>query len=143
MAALAIPITTFLNNGDVSTAQAVIAGGLLFGSGAASTALWYYSRRYVGEMALSQSPHKNTVRFSVLDFWGNRENKDVDVRDVVPPLQGLAPVAATAVAAQPFLPLAVVGDRQYILSLKYGRVVHGDLLRNVLDGTLAVKDEKK
>lgn len=39
---------------------------------AGSCCLWYYSRRYVGEMSL-MLPDAQRVRFSVLDFWGNRE----------------------------------------------------------------------
>lgn len=37
-----------------------------------SYCIWYYSGRYVGELALLL-PGRTTVRFSVLDFWGNRE----------------------------------------------------------------------
>ncbi len=32
----------------------------------------YYSRRYVGELSLLL-PEKDVLRFSTLDFWGNRE----------------------------------------------------------------------
>jgi len=46
--------------------------GLAGGMVAASYCLWYYSRRYVGEMALLL-PDLQVVRLSVLDFWGNRE----------------------------------------------------------------------
>lgn len=42
------------------------------GAGAASAALWYYSRRYVGEMALV-GPNLNHIQLSVVDFWGSRE----------------------------------------------------------------------
>lgn len=53
-----------------------MAGALVVGAGAASGALWYYSRRYVGELALlpSGAPGQPPrLRLSVLDFWGNRE----------------------------------------------------------------------
>lgn len=53
--------------GDVFALTA-LAGGMV----AASCCLWYYSRRYVGEMSLLL-PDRQRVRFSVLDFWGNRE----------------------------------------------------------------------
>lgn len=49
----------------------VMAASLVIGCAAASTALWYYSRRYVGELSLL--PAKQKACFSVLDFWGNRE----------------------------------------------------------------------
>lgn len=37
--------------------------------------VWYYSRRYVGDMSLMM-PNAQRVRFSVLDFWGNREVRE-------------------------------------------------------------------
>jgi hypothetical protein len=162
VAALAVPMATFLSGGDVSTTQAVVSGALIVGSGIVSTALWYYSRRYIGEMALltKTNPKNNTsapaaaaiasssisssrsvpslpkVRFSVLDFWGNREDVDIDVYDLVPPLKGLVPSVAAAVASEPFLPLTASGDRQYILSLRYGTVVDKELLKSLLNGSL-------
>lgn len=67
---------TFMATGSVATTQAVMAGALVVGAGVASGALWYYSRRYVGELALLPSADPGQpprVRLSVLDFWGNRE----------------------------------------------------------------------
>lgn len=58
--------------GVVSGLQIGVAGALLLGCGVASTTLWYYSRRYVGELALYHS-RPGTATFSVLDFWGNRQ----------------------------------------------------------------------
>ena len=46
--------------------------GLALGCVVTSYCIWYYSGRYVGEMALLL-PERSSVRFSVLDFWGNRE----------------------------------------------------------------------
>jgi hypothetical protein len=66
---------------------------LAAGCVAGSASLWYYSRRYVGELALLTLPPPppagtppagtsveslrgrpaRAVRLSVLDFWGNRE----------------------------------------------------------------------
>jgi len=167
VAALAVPMATILRGGEVSPTQAVVAGALLVGSGIVSTALWYYSRRYVGELALltktqkkkngtaasastTDSATKSTavgpraavppkVRFSVLDFWGNREDVDIDIDGLVPPLRGLEPPVATAVALEPFLPITASGDRQYILSLRYGTVVDKELLKALLDGSLEEK----
>ena len=56
--------------------QVVMAAGLVVGAGVASTTLWYYSRRYLGELSLLPSGTAGQpprLRFSVLDFWGNRE----------------------------------------------------------------------
>ena len=49
-----------------------MAGALLLGCGVASTTLWYYSRRYVGELAL-HAGCPGAATFSVLNFWGGRE----------------------------------------------------------------------
>jgi hypothetical protein len=76
IAALAVPINTFLATGSVAGTQVVMASALVVGAGAASSALWYYSRRYVGELALlfpHQPEQPPRLRISVLDFWGNRE----------------------------------------------------------------------
>ena len=75
IAALAVPINTFLATGSLASTQAVMAGALVVGAGVASSTLWYYSRRYVGELALvaKQPGQPPLVRLSVLDFWGNRE----------------------------------------------------------------------
>lgn len=149
IAALAVPITTFLSTGDVGPMQAVIATALVVGSGAASTALWYFSRRYVGELSLlipkgtiaaaagqegAAFPGPRLVRFSVLDFWGNREDVDVDAAEIVPPLAGLPPAAVRALAAEPALPVHVTGDRKLILSLRYGHIVDGPALKALLEG---------
>jgi hypothetical protein len=63
---------------DEAATTAHIAGmtGLAVGMAVVSCCLWYYSRRYVGEMALLM-PDAQRVRFSVLDFWGNREVRRV------------------------------------------------------------------
>lgn len=171
VAALIVPLTTFLSTGEVSSLQTVIATSLVIGSGAASTTLWYYSRRYVGELALlvpkpaptpplppatttssssKEFPSQSSsnipdvskaliepkVRFSVLDFWGNRENVDVALREVVPPLGELPPAAAALVASEPFLPISVSGDRQYIVSLRFGIIMDKERLKALLEGKL-------
>lgn len=57
---------------DFSFGDVMALGGLGLGCAAASACLWYYSRRYVGELSLLP-PNRCVARFSVLDFWGNRE----------------------------------------------------------------------
>ena len=65
---------------------------------AGSCCLWYYSRRYVGEMAV-MLPDAQRVRFSVLDFWGNREVREG---------QGVRRILMAAAAVpQPALLLAI------------------------------------
>ena len=56
--------------GSVSGIQMVMASSLILGCGFASTTLWWFSQRYIGELSL-MGPH--LLRFSVLDFWGNRQ----------------------------------------------------------------------
>ena len=60
--------------GTVSGTQVVVASSLLVGCGVVSTALWFFSRRYLGEIAVLQAPGSQPqLQFSTLDFWGNRE----------------------------------------------------------------------
>ncbi|GIL72622.1 hypothetical protein Vretimale_4322 [Volvox reticuliferus] len=47
-------------------------GALAVGCVVTSYCIWYYSGRYVGELSLLL-PERRVLRFSVLDFWGNRE----------------------------------------------------------------------
>lgn len=51
---------------------------IVFGSWVAATALWFYSRRYIGELALIGA-QKRIVRLSVMDFWGNREVRSMRI----------------------------------------------------------------
>lgn len=55
-----------------------VLGALITGCGIASASLWYFSRRYLGEISLDEERHPGRACFSVLDFWGNRE---VTVKD--------------------------------------------------------------
>jgi hypothetical protein len=73
------------------------------GAGAASGALWYYSRRYVGELSLTHAGRG--VRISTLDFWGRREATRVPRADVVPPLRDATRAQLAQAAAAPVLPL--------------------------------------
>ncbi|BDA42295.1 hypothetical protein COCOBI_03-1820 [Coccomyxa sp. Obi] len=143
VAALAIPINTFLVQGSVSSIQAVMATALVVGCGAASVTLWYYSRRYVGELSLRLRPGggKPLVCFSVLDFWGNREDNLVAPERLIPPLQGCSPTELRQIAEQTLLPIDVEGDRQYILSLRHGHLVNKQRLMEVLKGSL-IKEDK-
>lgn len=138
IAALAIPVNTFLATGSVASTQAVMASALVVGAGVASGALWYYSRRYVGELALlpGRAGAPPRLRLSVLDFWGNREDNDVPLGRLVAPLAELPEAAAAAALRDPLLPVDVEGDRQYFLSLRYGRVEQPALLRALLRGQL-------
>ncbi len=60
----------------MSSIQMVMASALVLGCATASVTLWYFSRRYVGELSLLRGGppgRPSRLCFSVLDFWGNRE----------------------------------------------------------------------
>ncbi|KAL0031542.1 hypothetical protein WJX77_006181 [Trebouxia sp. C0004] len=107
IAALAIPINTFLMEGSVSGIQMVMASSLILGCGFASTTLWWFSQRYIGELAL-MGPH--LLRFSVLDFWGHRQDSIVALERVVPPLKYCTKEELHNLAEQPMIPLNVEGQ---------------------------------
>lgn len=65
-----VPSNESAVQGDVSSIQMVMATALVIGCGVASTTLWWFSQRYVGEMSLVGP---NELCFSVLDFWGHRQ----------------------------------------------------------------------
>ena len=74
--------------GSVSSIQTVMATALVVGCATASVTLWYFSRRYVGELSLLRGEPGRPSRlcFSVLNFWGNREvsniTSDVSVKAI-------------------------------------------------------------
>ena len=64
--------------GTVSATQLATMAALLSGCGVASTTLYFFSRRYIGELSLlpgaSPGLHDSSkVLISTLDFWGNRQ----------------------------------------------------------------------
>ncbi|KAK9817066.1 hypothetical protein WJX72_009013 [[Myrmecia] bisecta] len=87
VAALVVPINTWLVEGSVGGLQVALASWLLLGCGMASSTLWYYSSRYVGELSLVVRDGKPHLCFSVLDFWGHRQNNIVPASQLIPPLQ--------------------------------------------------------
>ncbi|KAK9835227.1 hypothetical protein WJX81_007269 [Elliptochloris bilobata] len=115
VAGLAIPINSFLGEGEVTGVQVLLAGLLVVGSGVASTTLWFFSQRYVGELAAlppAAPGGAERLRFSVLDFWGNRQEHVVRAADVIPPFEGLERGAAKELAGQgrPSMLLLLTGE---------------------------------
>ncbi|DBA91034.1 TPA: hypothetical protein ACH3X2_004232 [Trebouxia sp. C0005] len=139
IAALAIPINTFLMEGSVSGIQMVMATSLILGCGFASTTLWWFSQRYIGELSLV-GPH--LLRFSVLDFWGHRQDSIVPVARVVPPLKYCTKEELHVLAEQPMIPLNVEGDRQYLISLRHGLLVDKQRLFQILEGTFRTDSDR-
>jgi len=54
--------------------------------------------------------------------------------EVIPPLEGLGRRAAAALADRPFVPITVAGDRQFFVSLRYGRVLDRPRMLRLLTG---------
>ena len=117
-----------------SLVAAAVAAGL--GSAACGAATQYYASRYVGELALTRDGR--ALRVSTMDFWGNRVDEDFDVATrVTPPLAGLTREDLEALASRAFVPLDVVGARQFVVSLRHGELVDRERLFDVLSGGAA------
>ncbi|GFR41397.1 hypothetical protein Agub_g2076 [Astrephomene gubernaculifera] len=108
-------------------------GALAVGCVVTSYCIWYYSGRYVGEMSLLL-PDRNRVRFSVLDFWGNREDNDVPLEQVVAPWRNRSVAEVRAQAKQALMPVEVKGDRQYYISVPHGYILEKEVLQKLLYG---------
>lgn len=136
IAALAVPINTFLAEGSVSAIQMVMATSLIIGCGVASTTLWWFSQRYIGEMSLVMP---NRLCFSVLDFWGNRQDTLVSIDQLIPPMQRMSQKEKAELIHQTIFPLDVSADRQYLISLRHGILVDRPKLEEILtEGRLSV-----
>lgn len=61
------------SQGRMSGMQVILATSLLIGCAAASLALYFYSRRYVGQLQYLPDAVEPRLCFSVLDFWGHRQ----------------------------------------------------------------------
>ncbi|WIA39188.1 hypothetical protein OEZ86_005313 [Tetradesmus obliquus] len=106
-----------------------LAGGMVAGS----YCLWYYSRRYVGEMSLLL-PERRHVRFSVLDFWGNREDNDVPL-DAIQTFAGVRPKEVSRITSQLLFPLTVTGDRQYYFNnIHESHILEPEIFFGILKG---------
>jgi hypothetical protein len=158
-----------IKHGSASGLDTLIAAGLLTGSFMAAATLWFYSRRYLGELSLLSYPsnsssnnnNNNTIgintssppsspsppsppsspsiklKLSVMDFWGKREDVEVDIARLIPPFKKLPLETARQIATTDVLmPLKVQGDRQYIISLRYGHIVDMDVLWKLMEGKL-------
>ncbi|GLC35947.1 hypothetical protein PLESTB_000522100 [Pleodorina starrii] len=108
-------------------------GALAVGCVITSYCIWYYSGRYVGEMSLLL-PERRLVRFSVLDFWGNREDNDVPLEQLVAPWRNRSVAEVRSQARQALMPLEVAGDRQYYISVPHGHVLQKEVLQKILYG---------
>eukprot|EP00898_Chlorokybus_atmophyticus_P007115 jgi/Chlat1/7404/Chrsp6S07429 len=134
VAALALPIALYVQQGNLPLSTWLGVGAVVSGAGAASFALWFYSRRYVGELALLP-PDYRKAKFSTLDFWGRREDLIVDTSAIVPPFKGLTQQDLQHAAQQVFIPASVLNQRQFLMSLRLGHLHDKDALFKLLNGT--------
>ena len=169
MASIILPLATFLHSGSLDDSSSLLAtdvlmhedpasseqqtthnvllnrvtaGGVFVGCTAAAASLWFFSRRYVGEISIvslrgdtsiSSSPSYR-IRISSLDFWGNRQDCDFVPEDLVPPFRGMSKASIAEQARQHFFPLETRDGQQYILSIRYGDVVDKQGFMDVLTG---------
>jgi hypothetical protein len=64
------------------------------------------------------------------------QDTDVPLQALIPPLQHLPEAGRRAMLQEPLLPVDVEGDRQYFLSVRYGRLVDPAALHALLRGQL-------
>lgn len=140
VSALALPLWSASASGKVIQVGGGTAGLLVVGSVIGASTLWFFSRRYLGELSLiryePENPGLSVIRVSALDFWGHREDVDVSVHQIVPPFRGLSAAGVSELVNRPCFPLEI-GDsnRQYIMSLRYGIIENRQLLQKLLYGT--------
>jgi hypothetical protein len=108
------------------------------GASACTGALFFYSSRYVGELALL--PHGG-VLVSTFDIWGSRADVLVRRADLLPPFEHLSEAERRSAAQLVILPLTV-GDRQFILSPRFGEIVDGKALYSFLCGLGDIKGDE-
>ncbi|KJE93135.1 hypothetical protein CAOG_03967 [Capsaspora owczarzaki ATCC 30864] len=114
----------------IAVASAAATGGVLVGL---SLAL----RRYVGELALNLST--NEMRVATLSFWGRRVNQVYPAGAVIP-----QPFASSlgALTTKALHPMQLFSEtRPFLLSVRYGRVVHPGLFLQLLRGELPAASE--
>jgi hypothetical protein len=79
---------SLLAAGDLSPTDALLLGALTTGCAGSAFSLWYYSSRYVGELALPLPLKRRILRVSALDFWGNRADCEFDARRLAAVVRG-------------------------------------------------------
>ncbi|PNH01463.1 hypothetical protein TSOC_012647, partial [Tetrabaena socialis] len=131
--ACAMLASVALTTSDPDPMDLAAVGALAVGCIVTSYCIWYYSGRYVGEMSLLL-PERRVVRFSVLDFWGNREDNDVPLERLKAPWRGCSVGEVRAQVQQALMPVEVPGDRQYYISVPHGYLLQKEVLQKVLYG---------
>eukprot|EP00199_Chlamydomonas_sp_CCMP681_P003190 CAMPEP_0119105256 /NCGR_PEP_ID=MMETSP1180-20130426/3276_1 /TAXON_ID=3052 ORGANISM="Chlamydomonas cf sp, Strain CCMP681" /NCGR_SAMPLE_ID=MMETSP1180 /ASSEMBLY_ACC=CAM_ASM_000741 /LENGTH=170 /DNA_ID=CAMNT_0007090265 /DNA_START=252 /DNA_END=761 /DNA_ORIENTATION=+ len=107
---------------------------ILVGCVVTSYCVWFYSGRFVGELSLLL-PERRIARFSVLDFWGNRQDVDVPVERIEPPFKGHSVAEVRELAGSTLMPINVSGERQFYISVRHGKLLQKDALQKVCYGS--------
>ncbi|MEW5309530.1 MAG: hypothetical protein WDW38_001415 [Sanguina aurantia] len=77
---------------------------------------------------------RRVARFSVLDFWGNRQDNDIDITRIDPPFRHRSIGQVKALTAQALMPLSVLDDKEYYISVPYGHLIQKQTLQDILYG---------
>ena len=160
-----VPLAALAAGAPLGGGQLASLGLVAGGSAAAAAALYFYSSRYVGELALARPEPglgglrigrgaPTVVRVSTLDFWGARREDDYALDRVGAPLEGLSPGAQEAVCGQTLLPLTIMpgpdgtggggdGGLQLVLSVRHGGLPHRAALLQLLGGRLQAEARRR
>jgi hypothetical protein len=109
-------------------------------SGAACLAmgtLYYFGQRYVGELAILHESEQ--ARFSVIDFWGNRQDRLVHLSNIDAPFHKASAAKVKQLTQKLFLSMEVVEPpaRSYLFSLRHGHISDKEEMMRLLQGDYA------
>jgi len=141
-ASIVLPVALVMNGAELSTFEMLGLGALAGGTAGASGSLWYFSNRYIGQISMNASK-PDQVLFSTMDFWGNRQDEDIAIRDIEPPLRDMSRAQMAHVAAQPFMHLNVLNKRQFYISMRHGDIRDRELLLKILQGPTGEEEGHK
>lgn len=127
-----VPISTQLAQETMNGKALLVSSAVLLGTGVASFAMWYCSRRFVGELSLIDARKRLLV--STLDFWGNRHDEDISVGSIIPSLPRQAFSDPYRKHRSPLVRMEVTGGRQYMVAWRLNSFPE-DLLLRLLGGT--------
>ncbi|MEW5303091.1 MAG: hypothetical protein WDW36_005818 [Sanguina aurantia] len=130
---VAIMAGSILTTKESTSFEVAAVVGLIVGCVVTSYCVWYYSGRYLGELSLLL-PQRRVARFSVLDFWGNRQDNDIDITRIDPPFRHRSIGQVKALTAQALMPLSVLDDKEYYISVPYGHLIQKQTLQDILYG---------
>jgi hypothetical protein len=100
---------------------------------ATSYCVWYYSGRYVGELSLLL-PERKDLCFSVLDFWGSRQDNVVALSQFEAPFMNRSISEVKAMIQPVLMPVKVKGGQEYYISMGHGHVLQDKVLQDILYG---------